>query len=231
MPLIFPRYCCAVVVVCLLAAAAAAAPVNIDTFNLGTAPVAVSTGAPVTGGEAIADPAQTIGGVRRFSVAGQGAGAGVSTLSVVAGQAGLGTVTIVAPYSSQWVFQYGYTVNGTPSDLNADLADGVVPNTGVLIKMISAEYEYNLDLTLTTNGVSSTASLLRPANMNPHDVFVPFGSFSGVNPHDIDQISVKWTGRANGDYVADWILADVPEPASMLLLACAAAIGLRRRPP
>jgi len=227
---IFLRYRCAAAAVCLLAGAAVAVPVNIDTFNLGSAPVAVSTGAPVAGGEVIADPTQTIGGVRRSSVAGQGAGAGVSTLFVVAGQAGLGTVTIVPPYSGQWMFEYGYTMNGAPSDLNADLANGVVPNTGLLIKMISAEYEYNLDLTLTTNGVSSTAGVLCPANLSPHDVFVPFSSFSGINPHDIDQISVKWTGRANGDYVVDWILADVPEPASMLLLACAAAIGLRRRP-
>jgi hypothetical protein len=226
-----PRYCCAVGVLCLLAGSAAAAPVNIDTFNLGSAPVAVSTGAPVTGAEAIADPAQTIGGVRSFSVAGQGGGTGVSTLSVVAGRAGLGTLTIVAPYNGQWLFQYGYTVNGTPSDLNADLIDGGVPNTGLLIKMVSAEYEYNLDISVTTNGVSSSFGLVHPADLNPHDVFVPFGSFSGVNFHDIDQIGVMWTGRTNGDYVVDAILADVPEPASLLLLACAAAVGLRRRPP
>lgn len=219
--------------ICLLAGPVLASPVNIDTFDLGSAPVAISTGAAVIGAEAIVNPpvTQTIGGVRGYTVAGLGGGTGVSTLWVASGQAGLGTLTMASTYNGQWTLSYGYSLAGTPSDLNADLVNNNgSPNTGLLIKMVSAEYDYNLDLAVTGNGVSQTVNLVLPANASPHDVFVPFSSFSGVDFHDIDQINLRWTGQPNGDYVVDAITASVPEPATLTLLAASGLLlGLRRR--
>lgn len=224
------RHVRAFVFVCLLAGTATAIPVNIDTFDLGAAQGAAFGTSPATGAESIADTSQTIGGVRSFAIVGQGPGTGVTTLAVLSGRAGLGTLSIVAPYNGLWTLGYGYALNSSPSDLNADLVTSVgAPNTGVLIKMVSAEYAYNLDLTLVTNGSGSTASLLLPANPNAHDVFVPFSSFSGVNFHDIDQINVQLRGRPDGDYVIDAISASVPEPVSMSLLAIGGMLALRRR--
>lgn len=224
------RTTCALVLVGLLAGSAAAIPVNIDTFDLGAAQGAAFGTSSTTGAEAIADTSQTIGGVRSYAMTGQGPGTGVTTLAVVGGRAGLGTLSIVAPYNGLWTLGYGYALNGSTNDLNADLVTSVgAPNTGILIKMISAEYAYDLDLSLITNGSGTTASLLLPANPNPHDVFVPFSSFSGVNFHDIDQISVQFRGRPDGDYVVDAIVASVPEPASMALLAIGGLLSLRRR--
>ncbi len=226
------RTMCALSIVCVLAGTAAAIPVNIDTFDLGGAQVAVFGASSSTGAEPIADTSQTIGGVRSYVVAGQGPGTGVTTLAVLGGRAGLGTLTMVSPYIGQWTLKYGYMLNGTPSDLNANLVSSSgAPNTGILIQMVSAEYAYNLDLTLISNGISRTASLVEPANMNPHNVFVPFStpSLNGVSFSDIDQISVRLTGLPDGDYNIDAISANVPEPASIALLAVSGLLAVRRR--
>lgn len=230
----FLRASCALGGVCLFAGAAAASPVNIDTFDIATTPVAFFGGTPISGYAAVTNPpiVQTIGGVRGYAVTSQGTGAGATTLSYANGMAGLGTLTISAPYSGQWTLTYGYDPNGQPSDLNADLInDNGTPNTGLLIKMAKAEHPYNLALTVTTNTVTSPAVTLTnlPANPNPYDVFVPFSSFSGVNFHDIDQISVTWTGSPDGDYTVDAIIASTPEPATMMLLAAGALVAVRRR--
>jgi hypothetical protein len=226
------RTLCALSIVCFLAGAAVAIPVNIDTFDLGAAQKAVFGASSLSDAEPIADTSQTIGGVRGFTVAGQGPGTGVTTLAVLSGRAGLGTLSMVSPYNGQWTLQYGYTLNGAPSDLNANLVStSGAPNTGILIQMVSAEYQYGLDLTLISNGVSRSASLVHPANMSPHDVFVPFStpSLSGVSFTDIDQIIVRLTGLPDGDYNMDAISANVPEPASMALLEVSGLLALRRR--
>ncbi len=226
----FLRFSCALVVVCLLSGNALAGVVNIDTFNLGSAQAAIFGAGTTTGAETIVNPpiAETIGGVRGYTATGQGPGTGVTTLAVLGGNAGFGTLSMVAPYSGQWTLRYGYNLAGAPADLNANLLGSGPANNAVLIKMVSAEYAYDLDVTMTTNGVSSTVSVTEPANLNPQDVLIPFSSFSGVNFQDIDQISVRLTGRPDGDYTMDAIMA-VPEPATLMVLAAGGLLALRRK--
>jgi hypothetical protein len=223
-----PRVLRALVVVCLLAGSAVAAPINIDTFDLGSAQSAVFGVGYTTGGEVIGDPSQTIGGIRYYMAEGQGPGTGVTTLAVLGGRVGLGTLSIIAPYSGKWNLGYGFTLNGADADLNADLVGTGTPNTSLLINMASAEYDYALHVNAVTNGVGSTIIIPGAANLNPHDVFVPFSGFSGVNFQDVDQIVVTLFGRPDGDYAIDAIVA-VPEPMTMVLLAMGGLVALRRR--
>ncbi len=225
-----PRLVCALAAVCLLPGGALAAPVNIDTFNIGSAQAAVFGTGTTAGAETVVNPPipETIGGIRGYSVTGQGAGTGVTTLAVLGGNAGFGTLSMLPPYTGQWTLRYGYNMAGAPADLNANLLGSSPANNGLLIKMVSAEYAYDLDVTLFTNGASSTASLTRPANLSPHDVWFAFSSFSGVNFQDIDQVVVRLTGRPDGDYSMDSITS-VPEPATLMVLAAGGLLALRRR--
>lgn len=227
----YPRTLRALAVVCLLAGSAVAAPINIDTFDLGSAQEAVFGTGGKTGGEVIADVSQTIGGVRRYSIAGLGTGTGVTTLAVLGGRVGLGTLSMVAPYSGTWALQYGYTADGTASPLNADLIGSGTPNNGFLIRMASAEYGYTVSLTVHTEGVgASYTAVNHAADLNPHDIFVPFSSFAGmpVDFHDIDHIVLQVTGQPDGDYSIDSIIA-VPEPVTLALLAMGGLVALRRK--
>lgn len=212
-----------------LVGTALAAPINIDTFDLGSAQAVAMSGPATTGAESITDTSQTIGGVRHYSVAGLGTGgAGMATLVVAADRLGLGTLTIAAPYAAQWTLRYGYTPSLTPNDMNADLVG--TGNSDLRIDMLFAEYAYDLAVSLVSNGHSVTTQLLSlPAHASAQPVWIPFSSFAGIDPHDVDQIAVQWTGQPNGDYIINAIVADVPEPATLMLLASGALLALYRR--
>lgn len=134
--------------VCLLAVPVLASPVNIDTFDSSNLQPVLYFGPAVAGTDSPLPLLETIGGARDYSVTGTGGGVGMATMWINSGQAGLGTITMRLPFSGQWSFAYG-----SGADLNADLVnnDGA-PNSGLLIEMISAEYNYTVDVAVTSNG-------------------------------------------------------------------------------
>lgn len=210
----------AVSVVLSLATSAVAAPVNIDTFDLGATQGVVFGTSTFSGSTLIADATQTIGGERGFSVAGTGAGTGVTTLAVQSGIAGLGNNAASLPYQGVWEFTYGAT------DLNADLLAG--GNNALQIDMVYAEYAYDIQVTVRGGGNTDDVTFTLPADSSAHSLYFPFVTFAGVDFADVDQVTVRLTGRPNGDYGIDAIRA-VPEPASLALLALGGLAALRRR--
>ncbi len=221
----------------LLVSAAHGSPVNIDTFDLGSLNGYIFGTTSASFSETIADPNQTLRGRRGVDIdASAASGDGTANFMVTGGRLAMGTNTAIPPYAARWLMGYGsypYRV-----DLIDD--DGA-PNTGLLLEFVSAEYDYDLNVRLHMvvpigghPGYSATISRTLPANLNPHQVFLPFSQFT-VDPNFgfewVQFIGVTIVGAPDGDYKLDRISANVPEPSCAVLLALGlVALKLRRRP-
>jgi len=147
-------------------------------------------------------------------------------------------------YAGEWKL-----LHGPYNDIRMgkDLISG--GNTGLVIDLISAEYEFTLDVQVavfTLDLQVGVAPLIDPylyawspattypADPQPHSIFVPFSAFTqdpGFTFTDVDLLTFTFSGAEDGDYVIDEIRADVPEPATLALVVAGAAamIGRRRK--
>ncbi len=220
-------------VIALVASAGSAAPVIIDTFDSGSLSDAIFGYMSQTKGEAAAG---IIDGWREVTVSGLGSGGGGSvSYGIAQGRIGLYTGTVESTYTGEWKLLYGPY---NDIRMGKDLISG--GNTGLVIDLISAEYEFTLDVQVVVAPLmgphlyASSPATTYPANPQPHSIFVPFSAFTqdpGFTFTQVDFLTFTFSGAEDGDYVIDEIRADVPEPATLALMAAGAAamIGRRRK--
>jgi len=218
-------------VIALVASAGSAAPVMIDTFDSGSLSDAIFGYTSSTKDEAASG---IIDGWREVTVSGLGSGGGGSvSYGIAQGRIGLYTGTVQSTYTGQWKLLYGPY---NDIRMGKDLISG--GNTALVIDLISAEYEFALDVQVVVaplmgpNLYASSPATTYPANPQPHSIFVPFSAFTqdpGFTFTQVDFLTFTFSGAENGDYVLEEIRADVPEPGTLLLLAVGGLLVLLRR--
>ena len=241
-----------VVVLGLFVSSVTGSSITIDTFNddPGVSGYPQHAGIFGTGSEGDfisgLNPAETIfanRGVAVFSA--QPAGGYGSADIIVAGgplgKLGLGTNTVVSPYTAGWrVYWSAPGHPGHPDEIVDLIDDDGTPNTGFRVDFLSAEYDCNIVLTVSQPGLTQppmawTPDILVTASPNPQSVFVPFTQFTnrqGTDPFDwtnVYAIKMEIYGAPDGDYEIDTVTVGVPEPASITLMAAGVGLLVRRR--
>ncbi|MCA0361101.1 MAG: PEP-CTERM sorting domain-containing protein [Armatimonadetes bacterium] len=113
-------------------------------------------------------------------------------------------------------------------DMNLDLSapDQFVIN--VLSYDLDTEFKIELYSSTTGNTSSVTKTLTGQNTSSLTQVVFNYSEFTGINFGDIDRVLVKIDPLGEGDLVITSVEA-VPEPATMALLAGAAALARRKR--
>ncbi len=223
-------------------------PITIDTFNDDPGMIGYPQHVGIFGlaieHNAISglNRAETIFGRRMITVlSASTTGYGSADIIVAGGKLGMGTNTVVSPYTAGW--RVSWMAPGPPHrpDEIADLIDDDGnPNTGFWVDFLSAEYDCHLVLKvgqprLTRPPRAWTDDILVRGNPNPQRVFVPFTLFTnrqGSSPFDwtgVSVIQMEIYGAPDGDYEIDTVSVGVPEPASITLIAAGLGLLLQRR--
>jgi len=245
----FLRSLLVMVVLGLFVSSVAGSQITIDTFNDDPGITGYPQHAGIFGsGTEInyisgLNPAETIFARRDVTVysAQPVGGYGSADIIVAGGKLGLGTNTVVSPYTAGWRVQW--RAPGPPhrpyevADLIDD--DGT-PNTGFRVDFLSAEYDCHIVLAvsqpeLNQPPTAGTPNILVTGSPSPQSVFVPFTQFTNLqntNSFDWTNVSViemEIYGAPDGDYEIDTVTVGVPEPASITLVAVGIGLLIRRR--
>jgi hypothetical protein len=226
---------------------AAGAPIIIDSFN--DAPTV--TGYPqhvgvfgrdyATSEITLLEYADTYVGARHVSVdttaeINPEGSYGSADMIVAGGKLGLGTNSVVSPYTAKWGVNWNWGYHHRAVNL---IGDGA-PNTRFVLEFLSAEYDCQIQMSVGNSAGSHspavmTELILVPASSSPQTVYVPFSAFTiPRNSTPVSWTGVHYTdlyifGAEDGDYELDNVSVRAPEPATMTLLAIGGLALLRRR--
>lgn len=147
----------------------------------------------------------------------------------------LGNYTLSAQsgVNGQGQLGYGYQDNaGTAvqQDMNADLSTENQFKLDFISSDLPGTYTIGVRSSSSNGGNFATyTGAFQGSSVNaPFTETVNFSEFSGFNFGDVDQITFNFNSDISGDVSLSGLQA-VPEPTSMVILATASAMALRRR--
>lgn len=126
---------------------------------------------------------------------------------------------------------YGYNYINSTSFSTDDLNLNLTGENAFNLQLLSRDGDLTITFgVITTSGpnVSVSQTLLGSSINTPELVTFNFSSFVGANFADVDQIYVSFDTSNTGDVAVSSIEA-VPEPATMAILAGAAALAASRK--
>jgi hypothetical protein len=226
----------AVVAVVAFLSVPAFASTYLDAYDDG---IAILTATNITGSMSLTETSLTdVLGGERYSTVTWESGTGAVNLNV-----SIVTAQDVASYSSpsgldgKFSFEYGRS-----TDLDTDITSG---GTDFAFKFLFdvADFTAPITVTVTTRDGGgdkvSSGTVNSPSGLQTGDadvwVTLPYSSFStvangGADFTDIDNILVEIDGPSESDYTLKASVYDIPEPATMTVLALGGiGVLLRRR--